>query len=371
MPSRLLVLGAGPAQLGLLAAARERGLFVIACDRDPAAPGFAYADRRAIVSAEDEEALDRLARAELPNGIVAPGIDWPVAIAARLAARLGLPHPISPETAALAVSKVRQRERFAEAGVAQPRSAVAADVSTARAAAAEVGYPCVLKAPDRQGQRGLSLVRTPEELEEAVGAAIESSRSGTCLVEELIEGPEVTVNAFSTEGTFHPLTVTDRAHGRAASLRCGARPRLAGSPWGSGGGRGRRSRRRSARDRERPHVHPGRARPGRRPRRRAGRPARWRARCRAVPRCPRRRPERPRSGGSARRGARSHRAAGVWRRVRSLPGRSSRRAVRRPRARGRAGTGGRRRRPGLPPAGVDVRAAPPGRRPRRLRPRDR
>ena len=64
MPSRLLVLGAGPAQLGLLRAARERGLFVTACDRDPSAPGFEYADRRAIVSAEDEEGLDRLARAE-------------------------------------------------------------------------------------------------------------------------------------------------------------------------------------------------------------------------------------------------------------------------------------------------------------------
>jgi biotin carboxylase len=194
----------------LLAAARERGLFVIACDRDPAAPGFAYADRRAIVSAEDEEALDRLARAELPNGIVAPGIDWPVAIAARLCARLGLPHPISPETAALAVSKVRQRERFAEAGVAQPRWSVAVDRASARAAADELGYPCVLKAPDRQGQRGLSLVTAPGELDEAVCAAIQSSRSDMCLVEELVPGSEVTVNAFSAEATFHPLTVTDR-----------------------------------------------------------------------------------------------------------------------------------------------------------------
>jgi biotin carboxylase len=194
----------------LLAAARERGLFVVACDRDPTAPGFEYADRRAIVSAEDEEALDRLARAELPNGIIAPGIDWPVAIAARIASRLGLAHPISPETAAVAVSKVRQRERFAEAGVAQPRSVAAGDVSTARAAAAEVGYPCVLKAPDRQGQRGLSLVRGPGELDAAAGAAIESSRSGLCLVEELVEGPEVTINGFSIEGRFHRLTVTDR-----------------------------------------------------------------------------------------------------------------------------------------------------------------
>ena len=49
---RLLVLGAGPAQIGLLRAARERDLFVIAVDGDPSAPGFAYADKRALVSTE-------------------------------------------------------------------------------------------------------------------------------------------------------------------------------------------------------------------------------------------------------------------------------------------------------------------------------
>ena len=38
-PKRLLVLGAGPAQLGLLEAARARGLMVIAADRSPLAPG--------------------------------------------------------------------------------------------------------------------------------------------------------------------------------------------------------------------------------------------------------------------------------------------------------------------------------------------
>ena len=85
---RLLVLGAGPAPLGLLEAAHERGLHVIAVDRDPLAPGFRFADRRAIVSVEDEPAIDRLAAAERVDGIVAPGIDFPVAIAARIAARL-------------------------------------------------------------------------------------------------------------------------------------------------------------------------------------------------------------------------------------------------------------------------------------------
>ena len=202
--TRLLVLGAGPAQLGLLAAARERGLFVIAVDRDPAAPGFAYADRRALLSAEDERGIEQLGRAEAVDGVIAPGIDWPVAIAARIAERLGLPHPLEPAVAALATSKLRQRERFEAAGVAQPRWKVVNGPDD------ELGFPCVVKAPDRQGQRGLSLVRRPEDLPGAVAAALEAARSKVCLVEELVEGPEVTVNAFSVEGLFHPLTVTDR-----------------------------------------------------------------------------------------------------------------------------------------------------------------
>ncbi|MDX6397190.1 MAG: hypothetical protein QOJ43_598 [Gaiellaceae bacterium] len=201
---RLLVLGAGPAQIGLLRAARERDLFVIAVDRDPGAPGFAYADKRALVSTEDEPGVDRLARAEDVQGIVSPGADWPVGVAARIAERLGLPHPIDGATAARATSKQRQRERFAEAGVPQPRSWLVS------AATEDLPVPCVVKAPDRQGQRGLSLVRNREELPAAIAAAIEAARGDSCLVEELVDGPEVTVNAVSFDGAFHPLTVTDR-----------------------------------------------------------------------------------------------------------------------------------------------------------------
>jgi biotin carboxylase len=179
-------------------------LFVIAVDRDPSAPGFAYADRRAIVSTEDERGIDRLARAERVDGVIAPGIDFPVAIAARVAQGLGLPHPLSPAAAVLATNKQRQRERFAEVGVPQPRSRVLDDGAEA------LELPCVVKAPDRQGQRGLTLVRDRSELAAAIGSAREASRSGHVLVEEVVAGPEITVNGFSIGGSFHPLTVTDR-----------------------------------------------------------------------------------------------------------------------------------------------------------------
>src|SRR3989440_2685786 len=114
--ARLLVLGAGPVQLGVLAAARAAALTVVAADRDPSAPGFRYADRRAIVSIEDEQAIERLARAEQVDGVIAPGTDHAVAIAARVALRLRLPHPPTPETAQVAGARQKARARLARGG---------------------------------------------------------------------------------------------------------------------------------------------------------------------------------------------------------------------------------------------------------------
>jgi biotin carboxylase len=208
--ARLLVLGAGPAQLGVLAAARARDLTVVVADRDPSAPGFRYADRRAIVSIEDEPAIERLARAEEIDGVIAPGTDHAVALAARIAERHGLAHPVTPASASLAVSRLKQRERLAAAGIAQPRSLVCRSLEEASRAADELGFPVVIEAPDRAGERGVGLARDRGELAAVAAVALAESRGEYCLVEELVGGDIVTVNAFSLDGHFIPLTVTDR-----------------------------------------------------------------------------------------------------------------------------------------------------------------
>jgi hypothetical protein len=164
---RILVLGAQ--RTALLAAARARGLFVIAVDPDPGAPGFRLAERRALLPLDDEPALERLAEAGRVDGVI--GFGAAAAVAARIAARFRLPHPLSPETAVLATSTLRQRERLRDARVPQTRWAVVTGK-------AEPGFPCVLGPPDRKGRR---------VAEEASGAA------------------EVTVTAFSRGGAFHPL----------------------------------------------------------------------------------------------------------------------------------------------------------------------
>jgi biotin carboxylase len=208
--ARLLVLGAGPVQLGVLAAARAADLTVVAADRDPSAPGFRYADRRAIVSIEDEQAIERLARAEQVDGVIAPGTDHAVAIAARVALRLGLPHPLTPEAAQVAVSRQRQRERLTEAGIPQPRSIVCRSLEEVTAAAQELGYPVVVEVPNRAGERSVALAQDRDTLATAAAEALAGTRGEYCLVEELVGARIVTVNAFSLRGRFVPLTITDR-----------------------------------------------------------------------------------------------------------------------------------------------------------------
>ena len=97
----------------------------------------------------------------------------------------------------LATNKLRQRERLAEAGIPQPRFWVVGGEDPLPA----VTFPCVVKAPDQQGQKGLSLVDGPDGLGAAVETARAVARSGVVLVEELVDGPEVTVVGLSVEGS--------------------------------------------------------------------------------------------------------------------------------------------------------------------------
>ena len=170
----------GARQTALLAAARARGWHVTAVDRDPGAPGFRLAHRRAILEPDDELALERLVDTGRIDGVIGTG--QTTAVAARVAARFRLPHPISPETGMLVSSRLRQRLRLAEAGVAQTRWAILRGD-------AEPGFAAVVGPLDRKGRR---------------------------LAEEATGGAEVTVTAWSSDGAFTALLGTGRAAGLAA-----------------------------------------------------------------------------------------------------------------------------------------------------------
>jgi biotin carboxylase len=202
----LIVLGAGAGQLGAYAAARRLGVETIACDRDPDAfcVREGLVDRFAQVSAMDAGGIREVARRERAGGVISPGTDGPVRVAAEVAAALGLPHPIDPAAAARATDKREQRRAFAREGVPQP--AFSEDGS-----GLPPGARVVVKPAAAQGQRGLAIVEPGGDTTTVAALAARDSRDGHALCEEFVEGPELTVNAFiDAGGRFVPLTVTDR-----------------------------------------------------------------------------------------------------------------------------------------------------------------
>ncbi|MCL3994426.1 ATP-grasp domain-containing protein [Streptomyces lavenduligriseus] len=145
--------------------------------------------------------------------------DYYLPAAARIAGRLGLPGP-DPEAVENACRKDATRRILAEAGVPGPRFAVCGDWPETAAAARELGYPLVLKPVDLCAGMFVRRVDDEPALAHAYRAlagfpvnARGQRRSPAVLLEELLEGPEVSVETVAHGGTAHVVGVTDKSVG--------------------------------------------------------------------------------------------------------------------------------------------------------------
>ncbi|MEU7825399.1 ATP-grasp domain-containing protein [Catellatospora sp. NPDC049133] len=168
--------------------------------------------------------LDVTAMAEaaqrLPDGPVAGVFTWDEARTlqtAELAVALGLPG--DPAVTARCRDKLLTRRALAAAGVAQPASVPVGSLSQAFAEAARIGYPVILKPSDLALSVGVIKVAGPEEL----AAAYEFTsavRHGALpdwrpqvLLEEYVDGEEISVDAAVHDGVVTPLCLARKEIG--------------------------------------------------------------------------------------------------------------------------------------------------------------
>ena len=171
------------------------------------------------VDPEDPEASVRriLDRGGPVDAVVAA--DTPMlALAAEVAARMGLPH--NPVDAVLnANGKDRQRERWAAGGVAQPKFRIvpaAATDDAVAAAARAVGFPCVVKAVSLSASQGVLRADDPASAVTAarrirrVLAAARRPAPEPLLIEEYLSGPELSIDGLLTDGELTVTAVFDK-----------------------------------------------------------------------------------------------------------------------------------------------------------------
>lgn len=147
------VLGGGQLARMLALEGRRMGYRFAVLDPDPRAAGMQLADERVVGRFDDAAAAQRLA--EVAAVITLDTEHIPAAVLSAVEARC----PVRPAAAVLAIvqDRWRQRQFLAQLGAPQPRCALVDSPDSLSRAAAQVGFPAVLKATrlgyDGKGQR--------------------------------------------------------------------------------------------------------------------------------------------------------------------------------------------------------------------------
>lgn len=205
----LLVVGAGWDQTPIIQEAARQGMFVIAVDMNPSAPGFAFAHAHHAISTRDTDRILDLARRARVDGVAYMISESPVLAVHHVTASLGLPGP-SKKSALATSDKVEMRRLFDDAGLPTVRYGHAATLDEAIAAARFVGFPSVMKSSDVGGQLGLARLEGLEDVRRAFGDAAGQSVSGNVIIEEWLDGEECNVVAVILDGELRRLIVSNR-----------------------------------------------------------------------------------------------------------------------------------------------------------------
>ncbi|MEY9995104.1 biotin carboxylase [Streptomyces sp. V4I8] len=150
--------------------------------------------------------------------------DYYLPTVARIAGHLGLPGP-GPEAVENACRKDATRRVLADAGLPGPRFAVHEEWAELVRAAREIGYPLVAKPVDLCAGMYVRRVDDEAQLAELVRALADfpvnargQRRTPAVLLEELLDGPEVSVETVSYAGAVHMVGVTDKSIGGAPAF---------------------------------------------------------------------------------------------------------------------------------------------------------
>ncbi|WP_435124525.1 ATP-grasp domain-containing protein [Actinacidiphila sp. bgisy144] len=172
-----------------------------------------------IADPHDQAALGAAGRALAERHDVAGVMtwtEWYVVPAARLARQLGRP-TTAPEAVQGCRDKYVSRTLFARHGVPSASSVSVRTEAEAAAAAQQIGYPVVLKPAARAASMGVIKVDAPDGLPNAYAFAARTADDGVessrVLVEEYLNGEEISVECVTYRGKTTVVAVTRKTVG--------------------------------------------------------------------------------------------------------------------------------------------------------------
>ncbi len=202
MAKKILLLGSGELGKEFVIAAQRLGQTVVACDKYPGAPAMQVADAAEVFDMLDGDALTAVVERQRPD-IIVPEIEAIRTERLYDFEQAGIQVVPSARAVNFTMNRKAIRDLAAkELGLKTARYFYAKSFDELKAAAGEIGYPCVVKPLMSSSGKGQSVVKGPDDLEQAWHYGCEGSRGDIreLIVEEFIR--------FDSEITL--LTVTQK-----------------------------------------------------------------------------------------------------------------------------------------------------------------
>ncbi|HKO89071.1 MAG TPA: ATP-grasp domain-containing protein [Burkholderiales bacterium] len=204
MLKKFLVLGIGRAQIDLLerlSGRFERHALSYSVDEHE----VRHAEHFSPIDIADKDAVLAYAEQHRIDYIYSVGSDIAMPTATYVAEHLGLPSLVSHQAASTCNNKLELRERLRHC-----YGAVTYQLISNVDEKLSVRLPAVIKPADSQGQRGVQTIHDRSDIPAALSVALGYSKIGKAILEERIDGPEVSVHGYLVDGRMKFYLVSDR-----------------------------------------------------------------------------------------------------------------------------------------------------------------
>lgn len=201
-----LVLAGGFPQIELINKLHARGVYVLLADYNKEPVARHYADEYFQVSTLDIEAVKKVAIENEVDFLITVCTDQALNTVAYVSEELGLPCYINYHTGLNVTNKVFMKKIFLENAIPTARYQIMNefDIEIIK----ELQYPLIVKPVDCNSSKGVKRIDSPDELNAAFMDAICYSRTNTVLIEEFMEGRELSVDIYVEDGKVNILCIT-------------------------------------------------------------------------------------------------------------------------------------------------------------------
>jgi len=207
---KIMIFGGGMLQVSLIQTANKLGYFTIVIDPDLNAIGKNVADQFIVVSGNDFEKTLEIAETNHIKGIVTAATDKPLLMMARIAELLNLPFP-SEEAIYNTINKFELKQILVKNRIPCAKGVLTnlSELNT-NLGNSEIAFPVIVKPIDSSGSRGVYYCESAEEISEMYVKSIKYSNFDEILIEEYLEGSEISIEALVQNNNLYLIQITDK-----------------------------------------------------------------------------------------------------------------------------------------------------------------